>query len=72
MQTTTPIRNASRVTVEEIRQDLGLGRDRVYEMLRGHVIPNIPIGRKFLVARPAYEEWKRLAGTEQPRLVKAS
>jgi excisionase family DNA binding protein len=56
---------SSRVTVDEIAADLSLGRLRIYAMLEQHIIPNIRVGRTYLVTRHAYEEWKRTCGTAQ-------
>ena len=56
----------SRVTVEEITHDLGLGRITVYKMLAERVIPNIRVGRAYLVTRHAYEEWKKTVGMAKP------
>ena len=43
-------------------EDLGLGRERVYRMLKSKIIPNVKLGRTFLVTRFAYENWKRTCG----------
>ena len=61
-QAETPRRHPSRIGVEEIMQDLGLGRERVYGMLKSKIIPNVKLGRTFLVTRFAYENWKRTCG----------
>lgn len=53
----------SRVTVDEICRDLELGRTRVYELLEAKVIPNLRLGRTWLVTRHAYEEWKKTCGS---------
>jgi len=52
----------SRITVMEIRKDLGLGQRRVYFMLKNNIIPNVRLGRSWIVARHAYEQWKQTAG----------
>jgi excisionase family DNA binding protein len=52
----------SRLSVVEICQDLGLGRARVYEMLESRIIPNVRVGRTWVVTRHAYEQWKRTCG----------
>ncbi len=57
---------SSRVTVDEIAHDLNLGRVRVYEMLNQHIIPNIRVGRSYLITRHAYEEWKKTCGVPHP------
>ena len=58
----TPKRHPSRISAEEIMEDLGLGRERVYRMLKSKIIPNVKLGRTFLVTRFAYENWKRTCG----------
>jgi excisionase family DNA binding protein len=57
---------SSRVTVEEICRDLHLGRVLVYEMLEQKIIPNIRVGRNYIVSRYAYEEWKKTLGMAKP------
>lgn len=52
----------ARVTVREISQDLGISSLRVRVLLRDSVIPNVRLGRDFLVTREAYEQWKRTCG----------
>lgn len=59
-------KSPSRVTVEEITSDLGLGRVRVYQMLDLKIIPNIKVGQRYLVTRHAYEEWKKTCGLAAP------
>jgi excisionase family DNA binding protein len=56
---------SSRVTVDEITRDLNLGRVRIYEMLNKNVIPNVRLGRCYLVTRHAYEEWKNTCGLQK-------
>jgi excisionase family DNA binding protein len=46
-------------TVEELGQILGLGRSATYTALRKGVIPTIRIGRRFVIPKPAIEEWLR-------------
>lgn len=52
----------SRISVEEICDDMGLGPTRVYYMLEKGIIPNVKIGRNYIVARYAYEGWKKTCG----------
>lgn len=52
------IRNASTCeracyTIAELRQLLGIGRTAVYQLLREKTIPNIRVGRKFIVPKAA-------------------
>jgi excisionase family DNA binding protein len=58
--------SSSRITVKEICRDLGLGRVRVFDMLEKNIIPNIRMGRTYLVSRYAYEEWKKTLGMSKP------
>jgi excisionase family DNA binding protein len=59
----------STLTVSEIAADLGLGRVKIYAMLQSNVIPNIRVGRTWIVTRNAYEAWKSTCGmpTAAPR-----
>jgi len=52
----------SRISVDEIREDLGLGPQRVYEMLEAKIIPNVKLGRTWIITRFAYENWKKNCG----------
>lgn len=53
----------SRVSIDDIRKDLGVGKPAVYRMLGERVIPSIRVGQKFIVTRAAYEAWKKTCGT---------
>jgi excisionase family DNA binding protein len=55
--------SSSRLTVSQIAADLSIGRLKVYEMLEGNIIPNIRLGRTWIVTRSAYEQWKSHCGT---------
>ena len=57
----------SRITIEEICEDLGLGRERVTAMLKAKIIPNVKLGRTWLVTKFAYENWKRTCGEASAR-----
>jgi excisionase family DNA binding protein len=63
-------KKSSRVTVDEIVRDLQLGRVRVYHLLDLNVIPNVRVGRRYLITRHAYEEWKKTCGLVQPVLAR--
>lgn len=52
----------SRLTVQEICADLGIGRPKAYEMLEARIIPNMRVGRTYIVTRNAYEQWKKTCG----------
>lgn len=58
----------SRMSISEIRQRLGLGRDAVYKLLQSGAIPSIrgqgESGR-FIVTRHAFEQWEKTCGTRK-------
>ena len=58
--------SAARITVKEIVTDLDVSKTRVYEMLDKRIIPNIRVGKSFIVGRHAYEEWKKTIGLAKP------
>lgn len=43
--------------VEELQNELGIGRDTAYALMRNHSFPSIKIGRRYIVERKAFEEW---------------
>jgi excisionase family DNA binding protein len=49
----------TRITVGEIADRLQLGERAVYELLEQSAIPAIRFGRRWLIARHAYEQWER-------------
>ncbi len=55
----------ARLTVAEICRDLGFNRSRVYKLLEDEVIPNVRLGRSWLITREAYEQWKRTCGMQR-------
>lgn len=42
------------LTVEEVRQQLGLSRNAVYAAIQAREIPSVRIGRRVLVPREAF------------------
>ena len=52
-----------RITVPEIARRLGVGRLKVYFMLKRQILPGIRVGRQWIITRPAYEQWERTCGT---------
>ena len=54
--------HSGRITVEEIANRLNIGRLAVYAMLEQGIIPNIRLGRRWIVTRHAYEQWERTCG----------
>lgn len=55
-----------RMPVQEIAQRLGLGKLAVYRMLEQGIIPGVRLGKRWLVTRPAYQEWERTCGRDKP------
>ena len=55
-------RASARMTVSEIAHRLGIGRSAVYSMLEQGIIPNIRVGRQWLITRYAYEQWEQTCG----------
>jgi excisionase family DNA binding protein len=52
----------ARITVAEIARHLNLGRQTVYSMLEGGILPGFRLGQRWLITRHAYEEWERSCG----------
>lgn len=50
------------LTVEEARARLRMGRNAIYDALARNEIPNIRVGRKYLVPRVAFEAMLRGEG----------
>ena len=55
---------SARMTVPEVAHRLGLGRQAVYTMLELGIIPNIRLGRRWIITRHAYEQWERTCGMQ--------
>ena len=53
---------SSRISVPEIAQRLDVGRLAVYGMLEQGILPGIRLGRRWIIARHAYEQWERTCG----------
>ena len=53
---------SGRITVPEIAERLGIGRLKVYAMLKQRFLPGIRVGRQWIVTRHAYEQWERTCG----------
>jgi excisionase family DNA binding protein len=63
---------SKRVEIEEICEDLGIGRSLAYEEIRSGRIPSITMGaRRRIVPRAAYEKWLATAGMESVGAVSA-
>lgn len=56
------VAQASRITVEEATQPLNAGRLAVYSMPEAAILPGIGVGRRYIIARRAFEKWERTRG----------
>ena len=45
------------LTAEETAKCLGIGMNKIYELLTAGVIPSRRVGRKYLIPRLALENW---------------
>lgn len=50
------------LTVAEVAQQLGIGRNLAYEAVRTGEIPAIRVGHRILIPKTAFDEWL----TKQP------
>jgi excisionase family DNA binding protein len=44
-------------TVSEVAALLGVSTDKVYELVRGRVLPHKRLGRRIIVPRVGFERW---------------
>lgn len=49
--------NKLTLTPEETAKQLGIGKNKVYELIKQNTIPNIRIGRKLLIPVENLEKW---------------
>lgn len=49
-------------SVDELAKVLGLSRQSTYNALRIGDIPSIRLGKRFILPKPAIQEWMRNAG----------
>lgn len=47
------------LTVEDVRKNLHIGRNKAYEIFARDDFPALRLGRAFGVDREAFEEWKK-------------
>lgn len=47
------------LTVEDVRKNLNVGRNKAYEIFARDDFPALRLGRKFGVDKEAFEEWKK-------------
>lgn len=55
-------RGAARIQVPEICERLALGERAVYGLLEAKIIPSIRVGKRWVIARYAYEQWEKTFG----------
>lgn len=44
-------------SVQEVAHLLGVSTDKVYELIRGQVLPHKRLGRRIIVPRLGFERW---------------
>lgn len=47
------------LTVEQVQENLHIGRNKAYEVFAREDFPAITIGRRFCVDKVAFEVWKK-------------
>lgn len=47
------------LTVEDVKNNLHIGRNKVYQIFARKDFPALKLGRKFGVDKEAFEEWKK-------------
>ncbi len=47
------------LSVKEVQEDLGVGRNIAYKIFARKDFPAIRLGRSFVVDKEAYENWKK-------------
>ena len=47
------------LTVEDVKNDLGIGKASIYKIFHSKDFPAILQGQKFIVPRESYLEWKK-------------
>ena len=52
-----PRRDVVAYTVSEVAALLGVSTDKVYELVRGHILPHKRLGRRIIVPRVGLERW---------------
>lgn len=55
-------------TPGELAVVLGISRNGVYSALRTGTIPNVRIGRRFVIPRAAVQEWLATIGPQKPSI----
>jgi excisionase family DNA binding protein len=44
-------------TTAEVSQLLGIGLNKVYELLNQNILPHVKVGRKYLIPKQGLEKW---------------
>jgi excisionase family DNA binding protein len=53
---------SSRITIPEIAGRLAVGQMAVYRMLEEKIIPAVRVGKRWVIARKAFEKWEESCG----------
>lgn len=53
------------LTVEDVKKNLHVGRNKVYQIFARKDFPALRLGRKFGVDKEAFEEWKKKSRTNK-------
>ena len=62
MTSTNGRRGSARIQVPEICERLALGERAVYGLLEAKIIQAMRVGRRWVIARYAYEQWEKTFG----------
>lgn len=47
------------MTVKELIEELGTGRDATYNLVRSKTFPSIKIGKKYYIDREEFDKWRK-------------
>lgn len=53
------------MTVLEVCKEVGRSRPFVTKLLNKKVIPNVKVGRSYIITRHAFAEWQRTCGVQR-------
>lgn len=51
-------------TVKEVKEMLGIGENKAYEMVQCGIIPNIKMGKRYIIPKVAFDNWLANCGEE--------
>lgn len=68
-QTTETLQEKATITVNEISRDLGVGKIKVYSLLKQGIIPALCVNRRWMVSRTQYMEWSRNFGSQEQKTI---